>query len=168
MAHEMLLGFGWFFLPFSCLLQAKCWTQTCATTSVCSFRRARSTTNYSRSYETTSTYAPYPVSTPSTLLHKALKTQLQTTHVHPNPLSAYVCFYVKHLLGVLKMLWETGICISTHFPLNSSAHTQNHCVTLQTHVTLHCYPQLLVRHTKKHTLKHHYSNAAKDISWTPM
>lgn len=43
-------------------LQVKCWTRTCATTSVCSFRRARWTTSSSRSYGTTSTCAPSHVS----------------------------------------------------------------------------------------------------------
>lgn len=50
--------------PCFCLfLQVKYWTRTCATTSVCSFRRAHLTTSFSRSYGTTSTYAPSPVST---------------------------------------------------------------------------------------------------------
>lgn len=50
-------------LPLLLLLQVKCWTRTCVTTSVCSFRRAHWITSSSRSYGTTSTFAPSLVST---------------------------------------------------------------------------------------------------------
>lgn len=50
-------------LPLLLLLQVKYWTRTCVTTSVCSFRRAHWITSSSRSYGTTSTFAPSLVST---------------------------------------------------------------------------------------------------------
>lgn len=54
--------FYWPSFPLPLLMQEKYWTRTCATTSVCSFRRAPWTISSSRWLGTTCTCVPFPVS----------------------------------------------------------------------------------------------------------
>ncbi len=90
------LCFYWPSMPLPMLLQVKYWTRTCATTSVCSFRRAHWTTSSNRSYGTTSTYAPSPVSTPYGTTYVTL--------IHYTPTSTKQMRNVQYDLLLVHML----------------------------------------------------------------
>lgn len=97
------LCFYWPFVPLPLLLQVKYWTRTCATTSVCSFRRARWTTSSNRSYGTTSTYAPSPVSTPYRTTYVTL---IHYTQKHPQAQSKPGMYSMTYFQCTYAFIWS--------------------------------------------------------------
>ena len=157
--------FYWPLLPLPLFLQVKYWTQTCATTSVCSFRRARWTTSSSRSYGTTSTYAPSPVSTTQHCIHycsalslhsKAPAICRQTRNVQHNLVSVHICLHLRHLNGNNEHVlyashsWnplEAALLCSLSITLHRTVYTHH----VHTPARIFILSQLPVTHSAKHT-----------------
>ncbi len=111
------------------------------------------------------TYRPVNVKT-----LERMRTQRQSRDVQRDLLSEHICFYLKHLMGTMRMF-------CTRHTAGNPTHWMEAalmCSRTYTHPTLthtHTLPALC--HTsfffyKAHTLQCHHSNPSKDISQTPV
>lgn len=114
-------------------LQVKCWTRTCATTSVCSFRRARWTTSCSRSYGTTSTCAPSHVSSRTAVVRQRRRSKAERGAERATTFTSHICLSFRASCACvtpLEMqrtarLCRVFFCLSTH----RHAHTRSNALT---------------------------------------
>lgn len=166
-------------------LQVKCWTRTCATTSVCSFRRARWTTSSSRSYGTTSTCAPSHVSSCTAASASRHPAVASLAAQESGDKSGEWAISVFSFVSLLAHLVETVMRASHSWKCNTLRSLGNvfFCRLTHRHAREHTHTDTLkgtccssrvlssrhpsVSHFSKHSpTKCHHGNSTKDISVT--